>query len=351
MSKAEYCVFIGRFQPFHKAHLKIVTNALEEEAERLVIVVGSYRAARSLRNPWTYEERVEMIRAALPPEYLDRVSFAPARDYLYSDLTWLTGIQNAISQEVGDSKNVKIIGHFKDDSSYYLKLFPQWKLVSEPNYFDANATDIREELFSLGEGFFSKGKASFNNFRILPPEVFKHLEGYSKESRFEDLVREQAYLTKYKKRWESAPFPPVFVTTDAVIIQAGHVLLVKRKLNPGKGMFALPGGFLKTGTKIFDSCMEELKEETDIRFPKSELKRALKGDHVFDHPSRDMRGRTITHAFFMQIDRLGPLPTVKGGDDAAEAFWLPVSDLALHEENFFSDHLHIINYFIRSDWR
>jgi len=332
----EYCVFIGRFQPFHNAHLEIVKNALDE-AEKLIIVVGSHHRARSLANPWTYEERVEMIRGALSSDIQDRVIIVPARDYLYCNLTWLTGIQNTISQVVGDSKSVKIIGHFKDDSSYYLKLFPQWQLVSQPNFFGVDATSIRKELFASGG----------MNQCLAPSSIVQYMMAYSNTDDCKTLMREQKFLDKYKERWAGAPFEPVFVTTDAVVVQAGHVLLVKRGINPGKGMYALPGGFLQKNKSVLDSCLTDLKEETNIVFPSDEIRKSLADSNVFDHPSRDLRGRTLTHAFYFKIDNLGPLPTVKGGDDAAEAFWLPISDLALHEENFFSDHFYILNYFLR----
>lgn len=335
-SRADYCVFIGRFQPIHTAHLKIIANALEEEADKLILVVGSYRAPQTLKNPWSFGERRDQIREALPREHWDKTLIVPVRDYLYSDLTWLTGIQNVVSQVVEAGASVKIIGHFKDASSYYLKLFPQWELKSEPNYFGANSTDIRSALF--------EGSELPND--IIPGALQGILEAYKTTEWYQMLRGEHEFLKKYRKRWESAPFPPVFVTTDAVVVQAGHVLVVRRKMNPGKGMLALPGGFVTQREEIFDGALRELKEETNILFPREELRKCLKGEHVFDHPSRDARGRTITHGFYFEIERLGPLPAVKGGDDASEALWLPISDLTLHEEEFYSDHLHIISYFV-----
>ena len=335
MGKSDYCVFIGRFQPLHNGHLEIIKKALDEEAGRLIIVIGSHRSPRTLKNPWTYEERKQMIDASLPSTYKDRVIYTHARDYLYSDITWLTGIQNTISELV-ERKSVKLIGHFKDDSSFYLKLFPQWHLVTQPNYFGISSTQVRNQLFETGEV----------KVPLVPDGVAKFLLKYSKTDECKEMMKEHRFLKDYKEKWKAAPFPPVFVTTDAVVVQAGHILMVKRKMNPGKGMFALPGGFLQQNKKILDSCLSELKEETNIMFPKEELKKCLKETHVFDHPYRDRRGRTITHAHYFHIDKLGPLPQVRGGDDAAEAMWVPLCEMALHEENIYSDHIHIINYFM-----
>jgi bifunctional NMN adenylyltransferase/nudix hydrolase len=344
MSKTDFCVFIGRFQPVHTAHLKIIEEALSE-ANELVIVVGSYRAPRSLKNPWTYDERVDMISKAIEennPKWLKRIHFVRARDYLYNILNWLTGVQNAVSQVVGEG-SVKMIGHFKDDSSFYLKLFPQWQLQSQPNFYGANSTDVRDAMFEEGE-FTSV-------VDIIPAGILDTLIEFRDSEVCQDMAREYEYLKNYKKQWESAPFPPTFVTTDAVVVQAGHVLLIKRGRNPGKGRYALPGGFISQGESIQDSCLRELKEETGIVFPKEELKLSLRETNIFDHPYRDQRGRTITHAFYYHIDRLGPLPQVKGGDDASHAMWVPINDLGMMEEEFFSDHLHIINYFIHNTAR
>jgi bifunctional NMN adenylyltransferase/nudix hydrolase len=109
-------------------------------------------------------------------------------------------------------------------------------------------------------------------------------------------------------------------------------------------MYALPGGFLSPDTSIFESALREVKEETKLHV--SNLASCLVSEHVFDHPRRSARGRTVTHGFFFELNGGGPLPTVKGGDDAAEALWVPLNDLTLLEENFFEDHLHIIQHFL-----
>jgi bifunctional NMN adenylyltransferase/nudix hydrolase len=339
MGKAKHCVFIGRFQPLHNAHLKIIENALEEEAERLIIVVGSYRAPKTPKNPWSFQERKAMIEASLSDDYLSRTTIVSARDYLYSNVTWLTGIQNAISQVVDEKDSVKIIGHWKDNSSFYLKLFPQWTLIQQPNYFGANSTDMRSALFNPGGTLDALSS-------ITPGAVREALDLYKSTDEFERQRAEYTFVKNYRSRWKDSPYEPVFITTDAIVVQAGHVLLIKRKLNPGKGMFALPGGFIKPDELIENSCLRELKEETKIVFPKDDIRKSLRETHVFDHPYRDPRGRFVTHGHYFRIDELGPLPNVEGGDDAAEALWMPLSDLALYEENFYSDHLHIVNYFV-----
>ena len=159
------------------------------------------------------------------------------------------------------------------------------------------------------------------------------------------MCKEWDYINSYKASWASAPFPPMFVTTDAVVVQSGHVLVVERKHNPGKGLFAVPGGFVKENQKIEDSMLRELKEETRIRVDNQILRSEIVASKVFDHPLRSLRGRTISHGYYIKL-KDGPLPEVRADDDASRAFWMPLMDVARYEDRFFEDHAHIITYFV-----
>lgn len=337
MARAKYCVFVGRFQPFHNGHLKVLLKAFDE-AEHVLVVVGSYRVPRSLKNPWSVDERMDIIRQSVPAGLRERMTLLPLRDFTYNDLHWITSLQNVVSEnaEHTNGRKNKLIGCFKDDSSYYLNLFPQWELVREPYYDSLDASTVRDALFENG----------IVRHDLVPGSVADFLGGYLKSERYQELKKEHEFLKKYKAQWAQSPFPPVFVTTDAVVVKAGHVLLIRRKFNPGKGRLALPGGFIKPNETIYASAIRELKEETKILIPRETLHGSLAGEHVFDHPSRDARGRTITHAYYFKLEGGGPLPEVEGDDDAKEALWVPLSELALLEEQFYSDHLHIINYFV-----
>ncbi|MBI5390174.1 adenylyltransferase/cytidyltransferase family protein [Candidatus Woesearchaeota archaeon] len=62
-------LFLGRFQPFHNGHFAVVKKALQEH-NVLVVAVGSAQEKRTEQNPFSYEERKEMIAAALRAEKL-----------------------------------------------------------------------------------------------------------------------------------------------------------------------------------------------------------------------------------------------------------------------------------------
>ena len=129
------------------------------------------------------------------------------------------------------------------------------------------------------------------------------------------------------------------------MVHSGHVLLVRRGAEPGKGLWALPGGFIQQDESLLDGCLRELREETRLKLPRPVLKGSLKATAVFDHPDRSQRGRTITHAYHFDFPA-GELPPVRGEDDAAKAEWVPVADALASEEQFFEDHFHILEHFL-----
>ena len=137
------------------------------------------------------------------------------------------------------------------------------------------------------------------------------------------------------------------MTADAVVVQSGHILLVERGQRPGKGLLALPGGFVEESERIRDGAVRELAEETQLSDRKGALSEAalasfIKDDRtrVFDAPSRSLRGRIVTHAFLFDLPERQQLYRVKGSDDAAHAGWHRLDDLSA--EMLFEDHWSII---------
>lgn len=61
------CLFVGRFQPFHRGHLMVV-KGMTKVAGKVVIAIGSSDAPKSAENPFTAAERREMIQRALQDE-------------------------------------------------------------------------------------------------------------------------------------------------------------------------------------------------------------------------------------------------------------------------------------------
>lgn len=345
--KYDYGIVIGRFQPFHSAHQSLIQYSLSL-AEKVIVILGSARSAPDVKNPFTPAMREEIIRACFPND-ADRLIFRSVRDYPYNDHVWTAEIQNIVGEIVEEDDNaehakISIVGFFKDKSSYYLNLFPQWNFeefyVADKKLLSIKATTIREKYFA-GDDAWRK---------LVPETVARYLEIFKTTEFFPRLQSEFEYVQKYKRdtKFVGVPFAPVFVTTDAVVVQSGHVLVIRRGHQPGKGLLALPGGFLAGGATLEDNAIKELKEETSIKVPAQVLRGSIKSSRVFDYPERSTRGRTVTFAYYIELapDLKEGLPRVKGGDDAAKAFWLPLSALGEKEDEFFEDHVHIVKFFL-----
>jgi len=114
----------------------------------------------------------------------------------------------------------------------------------------------------------------------------------------------------------------ISVTTDSVIFFRNNnqlkVLLVKRKKDPFKDQWALPGGFLEDEEPLDVGAKRELAEETGLKVGN------LKQLKAFGTPGRDPRGRTISIPFWGEVTSE---EKVEGSDDAADARWFFLNDL------------------------
>jgi bifunctional NMN adenylyltransferase/nudix hydrolase len=326
--------FIGRFQPFHNGHKAVVDEALSR-ARKVALVIGSHDQPRNTRNPFTTAERIEMITAVYPDEVREgRIAFVPMIDHRYNDRRWIAGVQTGVtavahSSFTPDPIRIGLIGHSKDSTSFYLSCFPTWSSIEVGNVSGINATAIRNEFF---EGVFMG--------RNVPDDVMTWLDNFSKKPSFRLVQDEHTFVLRYREQWASAPYAPTFHTVDAVVVQSGHILLVERGAMPGKGLWALPGGFLNADEKIIDGAVRELCEETTIALSEETLRRCITKRMVFDDPNRSQRGRTITSAFLFELRPDVKLTKVKGADDAAKAKWVPLSKVT--RGMMFEDHFDII---------
>lgn len=339
----DFAVFIGRFQPFHAGHLAVVREGLAR-SETLVVLLGSAWQPQNARNPWSHEERTQMIRRCLTDEENQRVVCLPLMDVPYNDEIWVRNVQTSVNGIVTahnktphKTPRVALIGHEKDHTGFYLRLFPQWQSIAVDNFRQLSATPLREAYFSSEASMALQQWQAEGN---LPAEIVNYLAEFSSSDRYQAICDELAFLQKYRQAWAGAPYPPTFVTVDAVVVQSGHVLLVERKAHPGKGLMALPGGFVDPHERLAAASLRELREETRLKVPAPVLQGALKRQKVYDEPNRSARGRTITHAFYYELQPAENLPKVKGGDDARHAQWVPLADL--NPQHLFEDHYFII---------
>jgi bifunctional NMN adenylyltransferase/nudix hydrolase len=386
----ELGIVVGRFQPVHKGHIRDVIAPACKNSDYVLFLLGSANRSTNTKNPFSAEAREEMIRGvceSLGFHQKTHLKFMGINDYKYSDEKWIQQVQSKVSKAISaieyvEDSDVRITlyGSQKDSSSYYLELFPQWNLaLGDVNQAETyNATEVRNRLFT-GDSWQS----------LVPPTVETWLNVNFVGSELEaNMINEYEFINRYKSQFEkpdilskaleeldiydmyhanaSKKFPrvskllrslhnrnyykPFFITVDSVVLFRGQVLLIKRGHQPGKGLWALPGGFLNHNEKLLDSAIREVREETKFRLRPE----WLVAQQVFDDPNRSLRGRTVTHGFLFKvphdvpdgtIDHIMQAQFIKGSDDASHAQWVPLAEALENEEfthHMFEDHSDIL---------
>ena len=141
--------------------------------------------------------------------------------------------------------------------------------------------------------------------------------------------------TQSEKMTYTYQYPHPAVTTDIVIftvrLQKLEVLLIRRKLDPFRDCWAIPGGFLDLDEDLDACAARELEEETGIRNV------YLEQLYTFGKVGRDPRERVISVAYYA----LAPMDdqNIQAGDDAAETRWFDVDELP----KLAFDHRDILN--------
>lgn len=379
-TKRDCTVYIGRFNPFHLGHAHVLRRALET-SKLVIVLLGSAGLARSLKNPFTYNERKAMVERWVSAETLagrlprdGRLEIAPLRDYPYNNALWIRTVQRTVKsilQSVTEQDpstlltDVHVTGSDRDESTWYLKAFPQWKLaLVDEHRLDGtgamSATEVRRLLFAPS-ATVERVEAALAH--LTPASTREYLVQFLGSPEHTRLSSWHQQNEAYTAAWARAPYPPIFTTVDAVVVQSGHVLVVERGAEPGKGLWALPGGFLNQRELLRDGVIRETMEETGLLLAdgkKAEaitreiLRNCIREHEVFDAPDRSMRGRTITHAFLIRLDDTKPLPRVKGQNaplhetdgvptvETAKAFWLPIDRALSTMHMWFEDHHAII---------
>jgi bifunctional NMN adenylyltransferase/nudix hydrolase len=356
---------LGRFQPVHLGHVALVQRALAS-AQRVVVAIGSAWQARTPRNPFTWQERADMLLASLAPEQAARIHMLPIRDY-YDTQRWAKALIDGVmefrmqaksqghfpSHALSDVPEILLLGRFADDSVARYDCFRNWLIQPEPKFGSISGQQIRDKLFSVGS---TNGLASHQSLSLqellaeisgwVPLATLQWLERFVTSPDYQRLCIEHQDLRDYKLSWQSAPYPPVFVTCDALVQCQSRVLLIQRKSPPGQGLLALPGGFIDQRETLLQSALRELREETSIDLTDQELLHHLTDSWVFDHPDRSQRGRIITHGYHFNLGDRTP-PRTQAADGAQSILWMDCRELIQREDQFHDDHFIILDRFLK----
>jgi bifunctional NMN adenylyltransferase/nudix hydrolase len=327
-------VIIGRWQILQRGHETLLRTALAS-APKVVVVIGSAYRARDAHNPFSWQERQQQFEAILSAEERQRVEFLPVRDY-YDDQRWTQAVRGGVAK-IARAADVTLVGFKKDHTSAYLDLFPGWRFVEVESETEISASDLRSIYFETSS--MQAALTVIGNY--VSAGVRAYLEAWAHLPAYRFCAAEHRAVTDYRQRY-TAPF---YLTADSLITANDHVLLIKRGGTIGHGLWALPGGFLEPRERFYQAAVRELAEETGLKPISARMTTALKGQAVFDHPSRSPRGRIITMAFHFDLSG-STLPEVHGQDDASHARWIPRAQLPELEEQLFEDHACILDHFL-----
>jgi bifunctional NMN adenylyltransferase/nudix hydrolase len=344
---------IGRFQPRHIGHENLIREAAKQ-VEWLIVLIGSVNVPRSIKNPWTYRERATSMQDWLRNEGLQhKVKIYPVNDYRYSNAQWTADVTSIIKLNQARESNsgpfecdffipdeeVALFG-FDKTGNDYLKWFPQYQYINIETTFTGCASDVRNEL--LASALANPGEYIGPKF---PQTVIDDYKFYLEEQKMfvDGWIEKKDGIEIHHKPY---PYPATlnFNCADTVLECAGHILLVQRGKTPGRGCWALPGGFRdRKDVEWIDAAYRELREETNVRVPDVVLRTKTVATKLYDNIYRSFGLPRNTLAVHIRIepDADGSLPRANGADDAALAEWKSIDEI-MNGLDLYDDHKDII---------
>jgi len=239
-------IYIGKFNPFHGAHYKNIQYC-NKHYDKTIVLAGSTNKYSSFQKPFDFQT----IKSWIQEDFKD-VIVKPVKDFIYNEDKWISHVEETVYSEfMGNDAEFYIVGYEKDDTSYYLK--------------------------------------SFVNFKV-------------------DLIDNSTYPENLKN----------ISSTDI-----------------RTWLYINPKNFMKDIKRVLPSIIEA----------------SIVDSQIFDNPNRNIGIPKITNVFFIEIkpdilkNGFHKLPKVKGSDDAADAMWVPISQLK--NKVLFDDHSDIIEYFLK----
>ena len=333
-----------RGQPFTLAHDDVKKKAFEV-ADKVIFFLGSRNKPRTIENPFTYGERFAMLTSNLDNHGIYDSRIYPLDDFIYDDEKWKKQIDDVVFRQcqnfgVKNASEICIVGGAKDE--WYMKLFPEYKKIPmSPRLicYDGvalvplNATDVRDAFFNKS---YSASKDDLKH--MLPQPTIDYLNEWRNGKWFSYIAEEFATIKSNRKRFGLGPS----LTCDNVITQNGCVLLVKRKNHPGKGLWAVPGGFLDLGETLEEGAFRELQEEASATITLDEFRRKYRVcSNIYDNPRRSIASRIVTSAYFISLPSDFELKTT-AGDDAAQTKMFRLSEVKGMAHMMYDDHWAII---------
>ena len=173
----DICVCMGRFQPFHWGHFYLIQAALTH-GKQVIVLLGSHLSSPNLKNPWSSEEREQMIWMCLQPTCQVRIHFVPICDR-ETDEQWAADINQKVYALIPLNSRISIIGHHDQGKPFFSQRLPQWDYIEKLRRPGINATDIRTAYFSQSPETDYADKIPFGTLQYLrkfkQQPIYRHL--------------------------------------------------------------------------------------------------------------------------------------------------------------------------------
>jgi len=268
-------LFIGRFQPLHKGHVEVIKK-LSETLDEIIVGIGSSNKSDMPENPFTADERQIMLELALKGINYRIIRVPDINNYgAWTDMV----VELAKPFDVVFTGNA-VVKRLFEQKGYLTRELQMLPYLS--------ASQIRKMLVD-GE----------NCDQYLPEGVLKVLKEIKGVERLKRI---------YNRSEHNNPPTAVDMIIEYYNPEFEGIVLIKRKDEPYKGKWALPGGFQENGHSFERTVVKECGEETNLSITLLHQLRAR------SQPDRDPRGHVNSIPYVVR--GTGEL---KAGDDAAEA--------------------------------
>ena len=162
-------LFIGRFQPFHKGHLKDIKAALKE-CDELIIAIGSSQHSHTPDNPFSFEERVRMIGDTLSAEGVEHYTIFAVPDINY-DARWVEHVETLVPKF-----DVIYTGNMKTEKLFRQRYHEVKRVEVVPGI---NSTTIRKRMIS------DRGWQS-----LVPEQAVNYIEDINGVKRIKEISKQ-----------------------------------------------------------------------------------------------------------------------------------------------------------------
>jgi len=328
-------IIVGRMQPLHNGHVALIHKALKEN-EQVLLLLGSVNREVNFNNPFTYDERVKMVRNVFPEEMYEELLIRGIKDKPTDD-EWIQELIANIGQVEEDPSKVILYTSEKDAEWYKGSTLYHVETLDSKGL---SATDIRNTWYTCEE----------NLYKLVPDYVCMEMTKLTHGDRWLNLRTEKIMCLKGKEQAIadhkfSNPIEPV---AHAALIHDKQILLVQRNSTRGYGQWALPGGFIEHTETTREAAVRELREETGVDLMEHRVQEMAQ---AVEENIDDLSVRTLGINYLYVMDPSVEKPEVSIDDTECLAYrWCPIADILSESMVLFYNHNVVVQRLLANVW-